>query len=688
MAKTRRASLPDLLDTSAAGLQRWARAVQEALGLMTGDRALTDEAKLDSAVTFRDLIEQGFAVLAPPGRDQFVLPGSDDGIHSLIPPPAPTGFAVTHLPFAMRLTWDEPTYSNHYATEIWRSETDNLSAAVLVDGIIGTRNLWEDGYLSSRAYYWIRFISRAGIPGAFNSISGTASDSQPGDVTGLAYTLEETGIRLTWNRVTAPDLDVYELRIGASWDAGALLTETKGLFFLWRVQAAGTYRVWVRARDLNGFYSGSAIGVDIVISPPTTASASFSLSGDAIMLAWSAVAGSFLIDYYEIRTGATWEAGTPINRTFATALLMRVDWGGVRRFWIAGRDVAGNWGAPIAIDVTIVAPGAVGGLRAEVIDNNVLLYWGEPTVGTLPIATYEIRKGVDFASATVVGDKSGLFTSVFEVASGSYTYWVRPRDTAGNFGAAAPVTVTVQQPPDFILYDDQNLDLSAVTLSSAIYDAGAIVLPFNTAETWDQHYTTRSWTNDDDAIAAGFPIYAQPAPATGYLEEEIDLGAAIPATTVTVTPTLQAIAGAPTNAIQISYKLNSGDGWTDADPGASVFIATSFRYLKVRVTATTSASGVGLYRCTAVNVKVAVKQRTDSGQGTANAGDSGGTTVTLNYPFIDLLGPPMIQPVGTTPIIAVVDFVDAPYPTTFKVLCFDTSGTRVSCSFSWTARGI
>jgi hypothetical protein len=688
MAKTRRSTLPDLTDTSSNGLTRWARSVQEALGLMTGERALTDEAKLDSAVTYRALIDQGFAILAPAGRDQFVLPGTDEGAYSKIPPPAPIGFVVTRLPYNMRLTWTAPEYANHYATEIWRSSTDNLTEARLVGAVVGSITLWEDGYLTGAVFYWIRFVSRAGITGAFNAISGTSSESQPGDVTGLNYVLEEAGVRVFWNAVTAPDLDVYEVRYGASWETGALLAETKSTFYLWRVQSTGTYRIWVRARDISGFYSGSASSIDVIIVNPTTATLSFTLSGDSILLAWSAVAGSFLIEYYEVRYGDTWAGGTLVNRTFATALLMRVDWGGVRRFWVAGRDVAGNYGTPIAVDVTITAPGSVQGLRADVIDNNVLLYWQEPATGTLPIATYDIRKGADFGSAVSVGEKSGLFTSVFEMASGSYTYWVRGRDTAGNYGTAAPVTVSVQQPPDFVLYSDQNIDLSTATLSSASYDGTGVVLPINTTETYDAHYSTRSWTNDDDAIAAGFPIYAQPAPTTGYIEKEIDLGAAIPSTTVTVTPTLAVVAGTPTNQVQISHKLNIGDSWTDIAAGPSGFIAASFRYLKVRVTATTSGSGVGLYRCTNINVQVSVKQRTDSGQGYANSADSGGTTVALNYDFVDLFGPPMIQPVGTTPIIAVVDFTDAPYPTEFKVLCFNLSGTRVSCSFSWTARGV
>jgi hypothetical protein len=43
---------------------------------------------------------------------------------------------------------------------------------------------------------------------------------------------------------------------------------------------------------------------------------------------------------------------------------------------------------------------------------------------------------------------------------------------------------------------------------------------------------------------------------------------------------------------------------------------------------------------------------------------------------------------GTSPVIAIYDFVDAPNPTTFKVLLYNTSGSRVSGTFSWTARGV
>jgi hypothetical protein len=54
--------------------------------------------------------------------------------------------------------------------------------------------------------------------------------------------------------------------------------------------------------------------------------------------------------------------------------------------------------------------------------------------------------------------------------------------------------------------------------------------------------------------------------------------------------------------------------------------------------------------------------------------------------FVDIEGI-SVTPNGTAARIAIYDFVDAPNPTSFKVLLFDTSGNRVTGGFSWQARG-
>ena len=58
----------------------------------------------------------------------------------------------------------------------------------------------------------------------------------------------------------------------------------------------------------------------------------------------------------------------------------------------------------------------------------------------------------------------------------------------------------------------------------------------------------------------------------------------------------------------------------------------------------------------------------------------------FNVNFIDVQSI-TVTPRGTVPRIAIYDFLDAPYPTSFKVLLYDTNGNRVSGPFSWSAKG-
>lgn len=763
MARTTRAAqFPDLTDTSPAGIRAWARAVADALAKVTGQSANTSNAALDQAVTFRALIDAGFAIPAPAGSGVPVIPGNDPGYGVTSPPPSPGLLVVTRLPFNVRLTWPAPDYGYHDHTEVWRSATNNLTNAQRVTDVPDGVTFYEDGFVEGSSwFYWIRFVSKADQPGGFNAISGTSDNSQPGDVTGFAYTPDVDRINLRWNLVADKDIDYYELRVGASWAAAVPLPggQVKGNSYPWSSQAAGTYRLWIAARDVTGFYSGSPVAQDITVAPPGVATISQQLIGNVLTLSYTASRGTYAITDYEVRYGTSWASATFVDRTLGLQFQATVNWLGVRRYWVAARDPAGNYATPASVDVSIIAPGVVQGVRADVVDNNVLLYWTAPATGSLPIDTYELRRGATFGGSTLIGEKSGLFTTVFEQASGTYTYWLRAKDTAGNYGTEVAVTQRVNQPPDFVLYADQNLDFALATINNGLLLDGSVILPYYGTQTWDASYTTYGWTNDQDAITAGYGYYANPVPVSSYIEFVADFGVSIPPTSLTTTPTYDSYAGVPTLTTQLSYKLNSGDPWTDLAAGASGFVPVTFRYVKTRLSV--ASSGFEYLVLRSFNLKLNTKQRTLSGAGTCNSGDSGGTRfvltqdgtdiakignntsgqktitglastsnlavgmscegtgvqsgsivqsvdsssqVTLNKVttagttggtyrfgqsvFIDLIGPPVVQPKGTTAIIAVVDFVDDVAPLSFKVLLFNTSGTRVTADISWTGRGV
>ena len=176
-----------------------------------------------------------------------------------------------------------------------------------------------------------------------------------------------------------------------------------------------------------------------------------------------------------------------------------------------------------------------------------------------------------------------------------------------------------------------------------------------------------------------------PSTTTASYVEEIDYGTTLGGTKISVTPNVTIVAGSTNFAVMISVRLTTGDPWTDYANTTEVYV-TNFRYVKVTIDFSSSGNNdIAVFN--ALEVRLDVKRRSDFGRGTANSADSGGTTVNFTETFTDV-DAISVTPLTTSPVIAVYDFTDVPNPTSFKVLLFNTSGTRVSGDFSWTARGV
>jgi hypothetical protein len=245
-------------------------------------------------------------------------------------------------------------------------------------------------------------------------------------------------------------------------------------------------------------------------------------------------------------------------------------------------------------------------------------------------------------------------------------------------------TTAVSQPPDYVLKLDQNSTFSG-SKTNAMVEGGVLTACVNTTETWQSHFTSRSWTTPQDQINAGYPYFAMPSQTTGQYIEEIDYGAVLASSKVTLTLTRTAVTGSTTATPTISVKKLPGDSWTVYSGLASVF-ATDFQYVRAQYDFA-SSGGNDLLQVTGLNVKLDSKLKNDSGTGTANSGDSGGTVVSFGVAFVDI-DSISVTPLATTAVTAVYDFVDVANPTSFKVLLFNSSGTRVSGAFSWSARGV
>ncbi len=508
----------------------------------------------------------------------------------------------------------------------------------------------------------------------------------PADCSALTYSIEVTGVRLAWLGVSDADLQGYELRIGgANWAGASFLAFTKDISYLLKAQASGSYALWVKALDTTGNYSTNAASLTAVVGGPSAPGLSYSITGISEYLSWTISSSGFQIDRYEIRFGSTWAGGTFIDTTKATGYIRKVDYSGARTYWVAAIDSVGNYGAAASIGVNISAPGAVTGVRTDVVDNNVLIYWLAPSTGTLPVSSYEVRKGSTWAGGTVVGSNgNSTFTAVFEQQSGTYTYWIAAIDSVGNYGTPASTAAYVNQPPDYILRANINSTFNG-TLVNTLLSNGTLLLPVNTTETWTQHFVNNGYATPQAQITAGNPIYINPSLTSASYTEVIDYGSSLPATNVVVTLNSTVLSGAVSASCQINYSNTSATGpWTSGTAGATAVLATNFRWVQVIYTFT-AAAGVNLLRVDGLNIKLSVKQRTDSGTGAvAVAGTGAG--VTFGYSFISA-DTPIVQPNGATPLIPVVVYVGGINPTGFTVYLYTLAGALTTGSFSWSVRG-
>ena len=597
----------------------------------------------------------------------------------------------------IRLAWariNDP-YINDNAGSIevrWRRprlDAVNLwQTAQLTGGDTGT---WLGGVAEGDlVVIQVEATNRFGVSGGPAIISHTVvgKDAPPSNVATITWAAEEFGVRLAWPVVSDADVDVYELRTGgASWEAAAVLDREARPGWLWRVQTAGARTVWVKARDTTGHYSAAAASALVTVPAPSAPVLAWALDGLNEALSWATPASSYAIDRYELRFGtaaSTWATATYLDATKAASRTQRVGYLGQRRYFVAAVDAAGNVGAAAQLDVYINAPGAPTAARAEVVDNNALLYWAAPSTGSLPVERYEVRKGATWAAGTVVGSNgNSTFAAVFEQSAGVYTYWVAAFDQAGNVGPAAGIIAAINQPPDYILRVSWASDLSGARTNLAL-DAGTLVGPTDTTETWAGHFSSRGWASPQDQVNAGFGLYLQPSVASASYDETFDYGAVLAATTVTATLASAVLAGAVAAACQIYTKLLVGDAWAGAPAGATSVLASNFRYVRVVYTLTCSA-GANLVRISGLTVKLSAKLRTDSGAGTAAVG---GTWVPFTLaPAFVAADTPQVQPNGAALRIATVAYAGGVNPTGFTVTLYNLAGTDVGGAFSWTARG-
>jgi len=150
------------------------KALKEALEVRLGRRGN----ELDRAITVRELYENG--VINLKGMPAVYVGGNNSitpvtSIGDTSPPPIPTNVTVNGAFVGVLISWDEPARTD-LSAEIWRNDSDDRTTAVLTG--VASGNIYSDlvGH-GQTYYYWVRFVSEAGVIGPFNDIDGVQGET-------------------------------------------------------------------------------------------------------------------------------------------------------------------------------------------------------------------------------------------------------------------------------------------------------------------------------------------------------------------------------------------------------------------------------------------------------------------------------------------------------------------------------
>lgn len=480
-----------------------------------------------------------------------------------------------------------------------------------------------------------RYIGRNGKVGDWSSYSNhtvVGKTNPPSSVSQFTISADKSSgqLLLTWIENPEPDVYTYEVRTqDANWGANDIYRvfygDSNRCFSKYTGSGAVTF--YIKAIDSSGNYSINSSFVNFSPSGiPNITGISYSyadtaLTSATVTLDWDEVTTSqFPITAYEVTYNGT------VRTVKANSIILPADWVGNRAFTIKAIDVHGNKSSGYTELVTKAVPNPVYDVRAQVIDNTVMLYWSLPDRTSLPIDHVMLKKGPTFATATVIGDKKGAFTTITESQGGNYTYWLSAVDTDGVESDPVSVTTVVSEPPDFV-FNAEFTSTFTGTKSSAEYDGVSLVLPINTTETWSSHFTSRSWTTPQNQIDAGYPIFIQPSTSSGYYEETFDFGQLLASSRITLNFRGTVISGTPVVSTKISLSV---DNVTFVDyNGVTDVYGLNFRYVKIRVTVI-SETNTGLYSIQDLTVRLDAKLKNDAGTTYALAANAGTYSQSVN----------------------------------------------------------
>ena len=376
------------------------------------------------------------------------------------------------------------------------------------------------------------------------------------------------------------------------------------------------------------------------------------------------------ISFFDVREGSDWDSAERIALVPASFLALNPTNVGDHVYLIGSVGPSGESVDRLKITFTI-PPLEYLSITCDVLDNFIRFSW------TIPKSIFTIDYYLVEREGIAIGRVPGTIFTHFESIAGTIAYSVSPVDIAGNIGPKITESCTVRNPIDYELQETRNLsNISSKALTNVFEEGdGHFLAPVNTAETWNEHFTSNRVTTIQGLIDAGYNIWAQPNKSPGTAVFNFITTQQLNDVIVEINWALREIIP----SVVISASLTAS-GVTHA--GTSIFIntlPTSFS-----ITLTFTAIGQGLVELLNFNVAVIIKKAQDSGNISALSNDSSGTLATFSRDYLD--APDVVAVVKDTgSFYATISDITAD---NFRVRVFDQNGNRASKDVEWLARGI
>lgn len=336
------------------------------------------------------------------------------------------------------------------------------------------------------------------------TLNALGKTAPPADVTGFNAIIDPLiGVTLQWSDVPDLDLQYYEIRQGASWATGTILTRISATTYKLGAISGTAQTFWIRAVDTSGSYSANATSLTTSFAAPSAVTMTSEVIDNNVLLRWTVATSTLAVDYYEIRRGSTWAGGTVVGRVSnATFTTLFESSAGTYTYWIAGVDIGGNVGTPSNTSATVAQPpdfqlfanfnSTFSGTRSSAVVENGILYLAVNTTETW--ATHFTSRG---------------WNTPQDQINAGFPYFIQPTSTSGfyeetyDYGAligSAKITVT---PTYAVVFGSatvtENLQVSAN--GSTWTDLGNINNAFATSFRYVRYRITVASSGGDDIVS-------------------------------------------------------------------------------------------------------------------------------------------------------------------------------------------